>query len=130
MRSRKHRPERTLSFSRLRKYCLSKKGAVEDFPFGYETLVLKVGGKIFCLMSAGGYPPVMNLKCDPFVAEELREKYESVQPGYHMNKRHWNTVVADGSIPDAEVLWMIDHSYGLVFDGLKRSEKERILSMK
>jgi predicted DNA-binding protein (MmcQ/YjbR family) len=118
--------ERTVTFGTIRDYCLKKPGVTEEFPFGRETLVFKVGGRMFCLMGAHDRPVGMNLKCDPFVAGELREKYASVRPGYHMNKRHWNTVVVDGSIPDAELLWMIDHSYGLVFDGLRAGVKEKI----
>ena len=116
-----------MTFEKIRKYCLNKRGTSEDFPFGTETSVFRVGEKIFCLMWKDGKTVTMNLKCDPFTAEELRSKYPSVQPGYHMNKRHWNTVIADGSIPEGDIQWMIDHSYTLVFDELKKSEKEKIL---
>jgi predicted DNA-binding protein (MmcQ/YjbR family) len=97
----------------LREYCLSKDEVTEGFPFGEDTLVFKVKGKIFALANLGGDLSV-NLKCDPAYALELREKYPSVTPGYHMNKKHWNTVIIDGSIPDKEVLLWIDHSYNLV----------------
>ena len=83
----------------FREYCLSLHGTTEDFPFGKETLVFKVGGKIFALTHVDPFESV-NLKCDPEKAVELRERYPAVQPGYHMNKKHWNTVIMDGSIPD------------------------------
>jgi predicted DNA-binding protein (MmcQ/YjbR family) len=97
----------------LREYCLSKKDATESFPFGDDTLVFKRSGKIFLLANLDGDLSV-NIKCDPALAIELRERYSSVVPGYHMNKKHWNTVNLDGSIPDAEVFEWIDHSYDIV----------------
>ena len=97
----------------LREYCISKKSVTESFPFDYETLVFKVSGKIFALVSLEGDLSI-NLKCDPVLALELRERYSAVTPGYHMNKKHWNTVVLDGSIADKEILSWIDHSYELV----------------
>lgn len=97
----------------LREYCISKEGAEESFPFGEDTLVFKRGGKIFALANLDG-DPTINLKCDPAYALELREKYPCVIPGYHMNKKHWNTVILDGSVPDQKVFSWIDHSYNLV----------------
>lgn len=97
----------------LREYCISKKGAGESFPFGDDTLVFKVNGKIFALVNLEGELN-LNLKCDPALAEELRERYDAVQPGYHMNKKHWNTIILDGSVPDKEVFSWIDHSYNLI----------------
>jgi predicted DNA-binding protein (MmcQ/YjbR family) len=97
----------------LREYCLSKKNVTEGLPFGEDTLVFKVKGKIFALANLDGDLSV-NLKCDPSYALELREKYRSVIPGYHMNKKHWNTILLDGSVPDKEVFSWIDHSYDLV----------------
>jgi predicted DNA-binding protein (MmcQ/YjbR family) len=97
----------------LREYCLSKKDVTESFPFGDDTLVFKRSGKIFLLSNLDGDPSV-NIKCDPALAIELRERYSSVVPGYHMNKKHWNTVMLDGSIPDGEVFKWIDHSYDIV----------------
>jgi predicted DNA-binding protein (MmcQ/YjbR family) len=97
----------------LREYCLSKKDVTESFPFGDDTLVFKVNGKIFALVNLDGDLSI-NLKCDPVLAIELRERYSSVTSGYHMNKKHWNTVLLDGSIPDKDVLSWIDHSYGLI----------------
>jgi predicted DNA-binding protein (MmcQ/YjbR family) len=95
-------------------HCLSKPGAEETTPFGPDTLVYKVGGKIFALTSPDEFPPRVNLKCDPERAIELRDRYESILPGYHMNKRHWNTVVLDGSVSTALVRELVDHSYQLV----------------
>jgi predicted DNA-binding protein (MmcQ/YjbR family) len=99
----------------VREYCLRKKGKViEDFPFGDDVLVVKVNGKIFVLIRMNVVPIRINLKCDPELAIELRERYAAVIPGYHMNKKYWNTVVLDGSIPPKEVYKMIDHSFDLV----------------
>jgi predicted DNA-binding protein (MmcQ/YjbR family) len=95
---------------------LSKKEVTESLPFGNDTLVFKRSGKIFLLAKLEGDLSV-NLKCDPALAIELREIYSSVIPGYHMNKKHWNTVMLDGSIPDSEVFKWIDHSYNIVKKG-------------
>ena len=97
----------------LREYCISKNDVTESFPFGDDTLVFKAGKKIFALVNLDGDLSI-NLKCDPVLAIELRERYSSVTPGYHMNKKHWNTVLLDGSVPDKEVLSWIDHYYELV----------------
>jgi predicted DNA-binding protein (MmcQ/YjbR family) len=97
----------------LRDYCLSKPHATEGFPFGEDTLVFKVSGRIFALANLDGELSV-NLKCDPQLALELREIYSSVTPGYHMNKKHWNTINLDGSVPDKEIFSWIDHSYDLI----------------
>jgi predicted DNA-binding protein (MmcQ/YjbR family) len=97
----------------LREYCISKKDATESFPFDDDTLVFKVAGKIFAMANLEGDLEI-NLKCDPTYALELREKYAAVCPGYHMNKKHWNTILVDGSVPDKEILSWVDHSYNLV----------------
>ena len=97
----------------LREYCISKRNVTESFPFGDDTLVFKTQGRIFALVNLEGELSI-NLKCDPVLAIELRERYSSVVPGYHMNKKHWNTVYIDGSVPDKEVFSWIDHSYDLV----------------
>ena len=102
-----------MNIEALREYCLSKENADEGFPFGEDTLVFKIKGKIFALANLDGELSI-NLKCDPAYAIELREKYNSVAPGYHMNKKHWNTVLLDGSVPDTELFSWIDHSYNLV----------------
>ena len=97
----------------LREYCISKKNVTESFPFGDDTLVFKTEGRIFALVNLEGDLSI-NLKCNPAQAIELRERYSSVIPGYHMNKKHWNTIYIDGSVPDKEVFSWIDHSYELV----------------
>jgi predicted DNA-binding protein (MmcQ/YjbR family) len=97
----------------LREYCISKRNVTESFPFGDETLVFKTKGRIFTLVNLEGDLSI-NLKCNPVLAIELRERYSSVIPGYHMNKRHWNTVYIDGSVPDKELFSWVDHSYDLV----------------
>jgi predicted DNA-binding protein (MmcQ/YjbR family) len=102
-----------MNIESLREYCLSKKFVTESLPFGIDTLVFKVNGKIFALANLDGDLSI-NLKCDPGLAIELRERYTSVIPGYHMNKKHWNTIILDGSVSDNEVFSWIDHSYDLV----------------
>ncbi len=107
----------------VKEYCLSKKGAVEDFPFGPDALVIKVASKMFALMSSHGTKVSISLKCDPFLAQDFRDRYPSITAGYHLNKKHWNTVSIDGRVPDQELCWMIDHSYELVLKSLTRSER-------
>ena len=102
----------------FREYCLKKKGTTEELPFGPETLVYKVMGKLFALSGIESVPGSCNLKCDPGYAEELREKHAAIIPGYHMNKKHWNTIIWDGSVSDKLILELIDHSYNLVAGGL------------
>jgi predicted DNA-binding protein (MmcQ/YjbR family) len=97
----------------LRAHCIEKKGVTESFPFGDDTLVFKAGGKIFALVNLDGDLSI-NLKCDPAFAIELRERHSSVTPGYHMNKKHWNTVFINGTVPDKEIFSWIDHSYDLI----------------
>ena len=111
----------------FREYCLSKPGATEDTPFGEDVLVFKVGGKVFALAPLDEVPAAANLKCDPDLALELRDRYEQVRPGYHMNKKHWNTVEIDSGIPDAELHKMIDHSYELVLRTLPKVKREKLL---
>jgi len=108
----------------IRKYCLGKEGKItEEFPFDEETLVFKVGGKMFLLTNIDGHPLSVNLKCEPALAMELRERHAAVQPGYHMNKKHWNTIILDGSIPDREVRKMVDMSYELVVRTLRKADR-------
>ena len=116
-----------MDFTTLKNYLLSKPGAVEEFPFDTVTLVIKVGGKMFALVGLNNDPLRLNLKCDPAKAEILRELYPAIQPGYHMNKRHWNTLILDGSIADEEILAMIDDSYALVVKGLPKSRRPAFL---
>ncbi|NOQ51908.1 MAG: MmcQ/YjbR family DNA-binding protein [Desulfuromonadaceae bacterium] len=114
-----------MDFETLRSYLLAKAGAIEDFPFDSTTLVIKVSGKMFALLSLNEEPLRVNLKCDPLKAEVLRQRYPAVLPGYHMNKRHWNTVVLDGSVPEEEMLAMIDDSYELVVKGLPKAQRPK-----
>ena len=111
-----------MNLETFRAKCLAKKGVTEEMPFGDETLVYKVMGKMFALTGITDFASV-NLKCDPEKAVELREQYEAVQPGYHMNKKHWNTILMDGSISDKLVLEWLEDSYQLVVAGLTKMEK-------
>ena len=115
-----------MNIEQIREYCLRKKGVTEEFPFDEETLVFKVMSKIFILASLDSIPLQINLKCNPEKVVELREEYEAVQPGYHMNKKHWNTIIIDGSIPNKKILEWIDHSYNLVVKGLRKTDQERL----
>jgi predicted DNA-binding protein (MmcQ/YjbR family) len=103
--------------------CLAYPGAVEDYPFGDEVAVFRIGGRMFALVSLVGEPGSVNVKCDPDLALELRAQHAAVRPGYHQDKRHWNTVDLDGSIEDYEVLDMIAHSYELVVSKLPRRHR-------
>lgn len=115
-----------MNIEQIREYCLKKKGVTEEFPFDEETLVFKVAGKIFLLASLETIPLQINLKCDPEKAIELREEYDSVQPGYHMNKKHWNTIIIDGTIPINKIFDWIDDSYLLVVAGLNKNERKML----
>lgn len=112
----------------VRKYCLSKKGVEEDFPFDDKTLVFKVGSKMFLLTNIKASKFSISLKCDPILAVALREEFDTIKPGYHLNKKHWNTIEIDGSIPENKIYSFIDLSYELVFKGLKKAEKENIMN--
>jgi predicted DNA-binding protein (MmcQ/YjbR family) len=103
-----------MDLAQFREYCLSKPRATESTPFGPDVLVFKVSDKMFALAALDEMPTIANLKCDPDLALELRDRYEQVTPGYHMNKKHWNSVEIESGIPDAELRKMIDHSYDLV----------------
>jgi len=107
-----------MNIEELRSYCIHKKGVTEGFPFGELVLVFKVLNKIFLLVNLDEYPLQFNVKCNPETAIELRETYPCVQPGYHMNKRHWNTVSVDQSVSDQLLKQWIDHSYDLVVQSL------------
>ncbi len=109
----------------IRYYCLKKAEVIESFPFGDDTLVFKVNGKMFALMNLEGNPSI-NLKCDPEKALDLREHYEAVQPGYHMNKKLWNTVMLDYSIDRQLIQQWIDDSYDLVVQKMPKKDRERI----
>jgi predicted DNA-binding protein (MmcQ/YjbR family) len=111
-----------MNIETLRDYCLSKSNVQETFPFGEDTLVFKVMDKIFLLTSLD-QSDRFNVKCDPEMAVSLREQYEEVQPGYHMNKTHWNTVFMNGNLNDKQLMAMIDNSYDLVVKSLSKSKK-------
>lgn len=118
----------------VRAYCLSKPDACLDFPFGPDVHAYRVHSKLFALYfergaADGAASPRLNLKCEPEQALALRDIFAGVQPGYHMNKKHWNTIILDGSVPTAELERMIDHSYARVVRGLKRSER-RLLELR
>lgn len=115
-----------MELEKLRAYLLNKKSSFEDFPFGPEVMVYKVMGKMFALVFWGGSLLRINLKCDPYLAMHFRAMYKAVTPGYHMNKKHWNTLTLDGSIPDDEIFSMIDDSYNLVVKGLNKSDREKL----
>jgi predicted DNA-binding protein (MmcQ/YjbR family) len=114
-----------MNIEELRDYCLSKKGVTEDLPFGDETLVFRVINKMFLLANLDGELSI-NLKCDPAKALELREEYPAIIPGYHMNKKHWNTVLMDGSLGNKLVRSLIDHSYDLVVKSLSKVEQQKL----
>ncbi len=107
-------------------YCLALPQAEETVPFGPDVLVYKVGGKMFALATPDEFPHSVNLKCDPERAEELRDRYEEIQPGFHMNKRHWNTVTLGGRVPTKLIKEMIDHSYALVVSSLTRKVRAEL----
>ncbi|MDJ0464513.1 MmcQ/YjbR family DNA-binding protein [Streptomyces sp. H27-C3] len=109
----------------LRAFCLEFNAAVEEFPFGPETSVFKVLGKLFALSSLDGEPLKVNLKCEPEIAVRLREEHPAIAPGWHMNKRHWNTVTV-GGLPDRTVRELIEDSYDLVVAGLPKAERLRL----
>lgn len=111
----------------IREYCLAKPGVTESFPFGEDTLVFKVMDKMFLLISLN-QPDTFNVKCDPEKAVLLREEFEEVQPGYHMNKTHWNTVSVRGRLKDKQLSEMIDHSYDLVVKSLPKSKQVQLIN--
>jgi predicted DNA-binding protein (MmcQ/YjbR family) len=108
--------------------CKAKPGAAEDYPFGDEVAVFKVAGRMFALVPLGPPPETesVSLKCDPDLAADLRIRYPAITPGYHLSKRHWNTVALDGSVPDDELLDLIDHSYQLVLARLTRAQRNEL----
>jgi predicted DNA-binding protein (MmcQ/YjbR family) len=118
-----------MNIQQFYEFCLSKKGVTEHFPFDEDTLVLKVGGKLFCLTSLTEWEkgtPSLNLKCDPERAQELRAEYEAIIPGWHMSKIHWNTVSFNSDVSDKMIRELIDHSYELVFKSLSKKVKAEI----
>lgn len=118
-----------MNIEQLYQYCQSKKGVTEHFPFNDDVLVFKVGGKMFLLTSLKSWEQgeqAINLKCDPEYALELRDMYESVEPGYHMSKKHWNTVSLYKDLPQALILKLIDHSYNLIVQSLTKKQQETL----
>lgn len=115
-----------MDVEQLREFCLGLKGCTEGFPFDSETLVFKVGGKMFCLVSLEKSPLTFNVKCDPELALDLRERYSGVQPGHHMSKTNWNTVVCDGSFESKKVTEWVKLSYGLVAASLTKKSKAEL----
>lgn len=114
-----------MNIESFRTYCLAKKGVTEEFPFDANTLVFKVMGKMFALADVDLFESI-NLKCDPERSIELREQFPGIEPGFHMNKNHWNTVSMNGSVPDTLTIELIDHSYDLVVSKLSRSLKTEL----
>ena len=114
-----------MNAAQLRRWCLAQPGAVEEFPFTPEHSVFKVAGKMFALSALDRTPLEVSVKCEPELALQLRETYAAIRPGYHLNKRHWNTVTLDGSLPDKLVRDLVEDSYDLVVSALpKRTRKE------
>ena len=115
-----------MTYEETRSYLLSQPEAWEDFPFGINVAVMKIGKKMFATLAQSGDQASMNLKCDPDEALSLRDIFPAVTPGYHMNKRHWNTIVLDGSIPAGEIERMIDSSYTLVVRSLPKADRQAL----
>ena len=118
-----------MDIATFHQYCLSKKGTEETFPFDEETLVFKVLGKMYALTGLDNEVFEVNLKCDPEYAIELREQHPEVRPGYHMNKKHWNTIAFETGLNDKLLFSLIDHSYDLVVKKLKKADRERLKEM-
>lgn len=113
-----------MNIEEFRDYCLSKNQVTESFPFDEETLVFKVAGKMFALAGLEHHPATVSLKCDPEKALELREEYDEITPGYHMNKMHWNTLIIDGNLSHKLIRELIDDSYNLVVKGLPKKQQK------
>ncbi len=115
-----------MNLENIREYCIAKLGVEETTPFGPDTIVYKVIGKAFLITGFENNPVQFNVKCDPEKAIDLRERYNFVLPGYHMNKKHWNTIVVDGSVSIQLLKEWIDHSYQLVIESLPKKEREKL----
>lgn len=115
-----------MELDEIREYCLARPDVTEGFPFGEDVLVFKVRGKLFCLANLTDTPSRCNLKCEPERAVELRESHDGIIPGWHMNKKHWNTVVLDGSVPSTLIEELVEHSYQRVILGLKKKDREEL----
>ena len=110
----------------LRDHCLTYRGSEETFPFGPETSVFKVAGKLFALSRLASEPLSVSLKCEPALADQLREAHPAIRPGYHLNKRHWNTVTLDGSLPDSMIEELIEDSYDLIVSALPKARRHAL----
>ena len=110
----------------LRSWCHARPGVTEEMPFGPVTTTFKVAGKVFALSRLDASPLEISLKCEPELAEALRRDHAAVRPGYHLNKRHWNTVLCDGSLPDEMILDMLEDSYDLVAEGLPKAIRDEL----
>jgi predicted DNA-binding protein (MmcQ/YjbR family) len=117
---------RRMDVAELRRWCLAQAAAIEDFPFGPENSVFKVGGRIFALSALHRTPLQVSVKCEPELAVQLRRSYGAIRPGYHLNKRHWNTITLDGSLSDQLVRELIEDSYDLVVDALPKRTREQL----
>lgn len=115
-----------MNYLEAKEYLLSKPEAIEDYPFGPDVMVPKIKGKMFATLGSQSGSARINLKCDPDEAFALRDIFDAVIPGYHMNKKHWNTVILDGSIPQGEIERMIDNSYLLVIRSLTKAQREAL----
>ena len=115
-----------LTLDNIRKYCNSKKGVTEDFPFDFKTLTIKVGSKMFALTNIEAEELKINLKCDPLLSLQLRSMYPQITPGYHMNKKHWNTVALFNDAPPVDIKKWVDDSYNLVINKLSRAERDSL----
>ena len=115
-----------MNADQLRGWCLQQGGAFEDFPFGREHSVFKVAGKMFALSALDRDPLEVSVKCEPELAVELRNSYPAIRPGYHLNKRHWNTVTLDGTLPDPMVHDMVEDSYDLIMAAMPRAVREKL----
>ncbi len=113
-----------MNIETIRNYCLQKPNAEETLPFGPDVIVFKVNNKVFLLLPLNAEVLQFNVKCDPELALELREQYTSVLPGYHMNKKHWNTIMVDGSVSSAKIKEWIDHSYNLITESRNRKKQQ------
>jgi predicted DNA-binding protein (MmcQ/YjbR family) len=111
----------------LIEYCLHLAHCEECTPFGPDTLVYKVGGKVFAITGVDSFPAFVNLKCDPERSPSLREEYDGITPAYHMNKKHWNSVTLDGRVPTLLIRELVDHSYALVWKSLSKAQRDALV---
>ncbi len=115
-----------MTFQEFKQYCLTKPGVYEDYPFDFTTMVMRLGSRMFALTDVKENPLRITLKCEPLFAQNLREQYSAIIPGYHLNKQHWNTLNLDGTLPNKLIRELIDHSYQQVFNSLTKAQKKEI----